>query len=140
METDGLLYRQKRALSSTGATSTKGITVKCNDWSEWINHSRPTNRMESEIPTDNDLDLLCPRRLNGRITDMRCKDDKGEPFSPSNSFSLNGDKSLNFSCGVLPDGRRGVVCVPIAVNTTCPDYAVNFYCECTSMYLLVNRF
>lgn len=121
-----MLYRQKRAISPTGATA------KCNHWSEWFNQSRPTNSTESEIPTDNDLELLCP--LHSQITDIRCKDDKGEPLRPNNTYILSGDKTFKFNCGIQLDGRRGVDCYPVTKNVSCPDYAIKLFCSCSSMY------
>lgn len=67
----------------------------------------------------------------------KCKTDKGEPFRER--FNLtSGDNKYVFSCSA----EFGVTCFVKAENGTCPDFAIQFFCDCpstTGMYFLCSR-
>lgn len=101
----------------------------CNTWSPWVSGSHPFNNTEIERIKKSDIEAFCPSSKGGRISEIKCKDDKGEPFS-ERGFTENGDHSFKFMCGNLSLGDKGAECRPITTNGTCPDYAVKFHCIC----------
>ena len=64
---------------------------------------------------------------NNSVTDITCRDEKGEPFS--HTFNrTSGDNGYMYTCSP----ELGARCWTIKNNASCQDYALRVYCECPS--------
>ena len=98
----------------------------CDTWSPWISNFTPyPDGSERELLTDEIRESLCSIRFGGTISNMKCMDDKGEPF-PTRYNITSGDGRYVYSCGL----DIGVICEIIHENGICPDYRYSVFCTC----------
>ncbi|KAH3858730.1 hypothetical protein DPMN_101357 [Dreissena polymorpha] len=103
--------------------------IKCNSWSSLVNQNHPIGNGDSdeEQITQQELDRSCPSSV-GRVTGFQCMDDRNEPFANKINQTSNGGLFV-FTCN---DVHQGLKCwVTDKVNGKCPDFSVQFYCNCS---------
>jgi len=101
--------------------------ARCNNWSGWINNHHPSGNASSEVEklSASELDSIC---IGGTVTKLRCKDEKGEPFHDKVNVT-SGDKTYVYTC---QSPGEGASCTVVdAVLGKCPDFSIQFYCDCT---------
>jgi len=101
--------------------------ARCNNWSGWINNHHPSGNASSEVEklSASELDSIC---IGGTVTKLRCKDEKGEPFHDLINV-ISGDKTYVYTC---QSPGEGASCTVVdAVLGKCPDFSIQFYCDCT---------
>lgn len=131
---DGVHHRQRRDVVTSGPIPVASPGGQyCGNWSTWVNNSYSAIN-ETELATKNELQNFCP---NGRISAIKCKDDKGEPFKEIYN-KTSGDNKYVFTCGEFGDGSWGIKCHTINVNASCPDYAFQVSCNCKSFQCQFN--
>ena len=89
-----------------------------------------SGRLENDTVTVQEINKFCPVAAGGEISLIKCRDDKGEPFSQKYNFT-SGDSLYVYSCGKFNDDDTwGAKCKAIKTNGTCPDYSFELTCIC----------